>query len=129
MEEISYELFFGSMVPRLVIQCRENCGDRLFPADKEDYLAVKSRGRVSFMNNQGETDLKYCPLYIHFKVECLKGYLCYKSIFPHKLALEVYLMNFFIWRKNISFSRYLDFCVFVKSTNFKICDVIIGIAT
>ena len=24
--------------------------------------------------------------------------------------------------------RYLDFCVFVKSTDFKICDVITGIA-
>ena len=30
-------------------------------------------------------------------------------------------MIFFIWRKNVSFLRYLDFCVFVKSTNFKIC--------
>ena len=39
-------------------------------------------------------------------------------------------MNFFIWRKNnVSFLRYLDFCVYVKSTNFQICDVIIGIAT
>ena len=37
-------------------------------------------------------------------------------------------MNFFIWRKNYaSFSEYLDFCVFDKSTNFKICDVIIDI--
>ena len=32
-----------------------------------------------------------------------------------------------IWRKNVSLLEYLDFCVFVKSTNFKICDVIIGI--
>ena len=39
-------------------------------------------------------------------------------------------MNFFIWRKNnVSFSIYLDLCVLEKSTNFKICDVIIGIAT
>ena len=35
-------------------------------------------------------------------------------------------MIFFIWRKNVSFTRYLDFCVFVKSTYFKICDVIRG---
>ena len=41
------------------------------------------------------------------------------------LALDVYMMIFF----NVSFLRYLDFCVFVKSTDFKICDVIIGIAT
>ena len=39
-------------------------------------------------------------------------------------------MNFFIWRNNnVSFSRYLDFRVFVKSTDFKIRDVIISIAT
>ena len=38
-------------------------------------------------------------------------------------------MNFFIWWKNVSFSRYRDFYVFVKFTNFKICDVTISIAT
>ena len=36
-------------------------------------------------------------------------------------------MNFFTARKNVSFSRYLGFCVFEKSTNFKIYDVIIDI--
>ena len=37
-------------------------------------------------------------------------------------------MIFFIWRKNyVSFSRYLDFFVFVKSKDFKICDIIIDI--
>ena len=36
-------------------------------------------------------------------------------------------MNFFIWRKNnVLFSRYRDFCVFVKPADFKICDVIIS---
>ena len=58
----------------------------------------------------------------------VKGYLHYKSIFCQKVPLDVSLMNFFIWRKNVSFSRYLVFCVFIKSTNFKICDVIIDIA-
>ena len=30
-------------------------------------------------------------------------------------------MNFFIWRKNdVSFLTYLDFCVFVKSSDFKV---------
>ena len=60
----------------------------------------------------------------------LNGYLHYKTIFCHKGALDLQLMNFFIWSKNnVSFSRYLDFCVFVKSTDFEICDVIINIAT
>ena len=59
-----------------------------------------------------------------------KGYLCYKIIFCHKVGFDVKLMNFFIWRENhVSFSRYQAFCDFVKSTNRKICDVIIGIAS
>ena len=59
----------------------------------------------------------------------LKGCLRYKTILCHKLALNVWLMNFFIWRKNnVSFSRYPDFCIFVKPANFKICDIIINIA-
>ena len=38
--------------------------------------------------------------------------------------------TFLIWRKNnILFSRYLDFCAFVKSTDFNICDIIIGITS
>ena len=38
-------------------------------------------------------------------------------------------MIFFTWRKNaVSLQKYLDFCTFMKSTNFKICDVIIDIA-
>ena len=71
-EKISYELYFRSVVLRLVNRCQGNFRDQLFPADKEDYLAVKSRGRISFMNKQGEMDLKYCPLYIHFQTECLE---------------------------------------------------------
>ena len=37
--------------------------------------------------------------------------------------------SFLLEKKKVFFSRYLDFCVFVKSTNVKICDIIIGIAT
>ena len=70
----------------------------------------------------------------HFVVEVtfnfFKGYLCYKTIFCHKVALDAQLLNFFIWSKNnASVSRYLDFCAFAKSTDFKICDAIISIAT
>ena len=53
LEKISYELFLHSLVLRLVNRCEENCGDKLFPADKEDYLVVKSRDRIIFMNKQG----------------------------------------------------------------------------
>ena len=59
----------------------------------------------------------------------LKGYFHYKTILCDKVAFDVQLMNFFIWRKNnVSFLRYRDFCVFVKFANFKICDIIISIA-
>ena len=65
-----------------------------------------------------------------WKQKYFKGYLRYKTIFCHKVVLDAQLMNFYIWDKNnVLFSRYLDFCVYVKSTDFKICDVIICIAT
>ena len=41
----------------------------------------------------------------------------------HGLVIPIFLIE-----KKKSFSRYLDFCAFVNSTDFKICDVIIGIA-
>ena len=44
------------------------------------------------------------------------------SIFYHIATT----MNFFIWKKyDVLFSRYLDFCVFHESTNFKIFDIVI----
>ena len=65
-----------------------------------------------------------------YLVKLLKGHLHYKTILCHKVAFDVYLMNFFIWRKNnASFSRYGDFSIFVKLADFKICDVMTSIAT
>ena len=60
----------------------------------------------------------------------IEGYFRYKTILCYKAALDdVYLMNFFILRKNnVSFSRYRDFCAFVKPPDFNICDIIISIA-
>ena len=43
-----------------------------------------------------------------------KGYLRHETILYHKLALDVQLMDLFIWRKNISFPRYQGFCLFMK---------------
>ena len=55
----------------------------------------------------------------------IKGHLRYKTIFCYKVAFDVQLTNFFIWRENdVSFSSYQGFCDFVKST-----DLIIGIAS
>ena len=61
--------------------------------------------------------------------QVLTGYLRYKTTFCLKETLDVQTMIFFIWRKNVSFLRYIDFCVYVKFTDFKICDVIISSAT
>ena len=46
LEKILYELFFRSMVLCLVNRCQGNCENKLLPADKEDYLVVKSRGCI-----------------------------------------------------------------------------------
>ena len=73
---------------------------------------------------------RYWKTLISKDIEQVKGYLRYKTIFCYKAAFDVQLMNFFIWRENnVSFSRYLGFCDFVKPTDLKICDVIIGIAS
>ena len=49
-------------------------------------------------------------------------------VFCYNIALDVELITFFIWKKNLSFLRYLGFCVFVKSIDIKICDLIIDIS-
>ena len=74
---IVYELFFRSMVPRLVQRCQGNCGVKLCTVDEGDYLLVKSYG-ISTFSVKGETRSKYAPLYIHFKKRVLKG------VFPSK---------------------------------------------
>ena len=49
-----------------------------------------------------------------------KGYLRYKSIFCHKVALDVQSMNSLFEEKMFrSLEVSLDFCDFVKSTDFK----------
>ena len=62
---------------------------------------------------------------IESSVLTLKGYFCSKTIFCYKVVPTAQLMNFLF--ENALLSRYLDFCVFVKFTGFKICDVIKGI--
>ena len=62
------------MVHGLVHQCQGNCRYKLSPADKGDYLVMKTRVCISFINKQCKMDSKLCPLYIHFKAECLKEY-------------------------------------------------------
>ena len=81
----------------------------------------------SFVNNY---------LFFKFSNKCQKEILrCAPSSshvcdFCYTVAFDAQLMIFFIWRKdNALFSRYLYFRVFVKPTDFKICDVIICIAT
>ena len=85
-------------------------------------------------SNQVQRPIVECRLivisFIVSIVSCLlKGYLSYKTIFCHNVVLDVLLMNFSISRKNnVLFLGYLDFCVFVKPTDFNICGAIISIA-
>ena len=47
-----------------------------------------------------------------------------------RLMHRLVILTFLIRRINyILFLRYLGFCAFVNSTNFKTCDIIIGIAS
>ena len=93
-------------------------------------MDIENVRETNILNN-----VRIMKIYISFLIENISpplgsGYLRYKTIFCHKVDLDVQLMKFFIWRKNkVSLSRYLHFCIFVKSTDFKICGVITGIAT
>ena len=109
----------------LQLFCTYTCTLELFDAYKKRF--VSQNGQVVL--------LKWSPIWKKVRksfktLSELKVYLRYKTIFCRKVALDMWLINFFIRRKNdVLFSRYLDFCVFMKSIDLKICDVIIGIAT
>ena len=67
-----------------------------------------------------------CSTYVNHVDVDFKGYLHCKTIFCNKVAFDVQLI-FFIWRKSdVSFSRYLD-CVFMRSTDFRIFDIIMAL--
>ena len=90
---IVYELFFRSMVPRLVQHCQGNCGMKLCAADEGDYLLVKSYG-ISTFSVKGEKRSKYGPLYIHFKSECLKEHAHHKhDVFCKEFPLSLVKIN------------------------------------
>ena len=40
--EIPFELFFQSLVPRLVQKCQDKCDGNLSQSNEEDYLLIKS---------------------------------------------------------------------------------------
>ena len=83
---VTYEL--RSMVPRLVDRRQGNCGEKLLPADEQDYLLVKSLGRSNFFY-KGENKSKYGPQYIHFKNDCFKEY----AHFKHKMHYGEFLFD------------------------------------
>ena len=89
---------------------------------------LSSTAKIKIAENYTKVTVEYTHKSIT-NMSSIKGYLHYKTILCHKVALDVQLMIFFIWRKNnVSFWRYQDFCVFVKSADSKTCDVIISIA-
>ena len=72
--EIPFELFFRSLVPRLVEKCQSKCDRKLSQSNEEDYHLVKSNGPTKFLVN-GEERMKVGPQYVHFNQKCLKKYL------------------------------------------------------
>ena len=72
------------------------------------------------------TNIHYAITFLvnHGTIRC---YLCYKTILAIKWPFISNYWFFLFEEKNALFTRYVDFCVFMKSTNFKICDIIIGI--
>ena len=71
--DIPFELFFRSLVPRLVEKCQGNCGQKLSQSNEEDYLLIKSNGPTFLVN--GEERTKVGLQYVHFNQKCLKEYL------------------------------------------------------
>ena len=103
------------------------------------YYDLCSKSGLFFMRRKCQLDCRLSMLYCYHFFSCylaalwltlsqyqrrqphsldVTGYLHYKTILCHRVALDVQLMNFF-WRKNVSFSRYQEFCVFVKSRRFQ----------
>ena len=87
-QEIPFELFFRSLVPRLVEKCQGNCGRKLSQSNEEDYLLIKSNGPTTFLVN-GEERTKVGPQYVHFNQKCLKEYLHRK----HNVQVEEFLYD------------------------------------
>ena len=55
---VLYELYFRSLVPRLVERCQGNCGVKLKTSDDGDYLLIKSHDPSTY-TVKGETRTKY----------------------------------------------------------------------
>ena len=72
-ETVSYELFFRSLVSRLVEQCQGNCGVKLKTSDDGDYLLIKSHAPSTYTVKR-ETRTKNVPQYVHFNSKCLLEY-------------------------------------------------------
>ena len=78
-----------------------------------------------FLNTLPHIALNPLASGIHKRSYILKSYPCYKSIFCHKVALDVQLI--FLFEEKMFRSQHTLCCC--EITNCKICDVIIDIAT
>ena len=60
--QVSYFLFFWSLVPQIVQRCQRKCGINLKAPDNEDYLVVKSHGSTTFTRNGEEKREVVCSI-------------------------------------------------------------------
>ena len=72
--DISFEIFFPSLAPRLVEKCQSNCGQKLSQPREEGSLIIISNGPTKLLVN-GEEQKKVGPHYIYFNQKYLKEYL------------------------------------------------------
>ena len=91
----------------------------IWPIPQSSTSMTSGIGGQNTIKKHGNFNLRYLSL----KFVCdqvTKGYLPHKSIFCHKVALNVSLMNFSIWKKNcfvVKISKFLRFCKIHKFPN------------
>ena len=84
--KIPIELFFQSLVPRLVEKCQGNCGQKLLQSNEEDSLLIKPNGPITFLVNNEERT-KVGPQYVHLNQKFLKEYLYRKHNVNRRISV------------------------------------------
>ena len=66
-----FELHLLKTLSKKVSKCQGNCGKKIVV---NDVMAVKSYGQSTWGDKKGVEQMKYGPLYMHFREECLKNF-------------------------------------------------------
>ena len=70
--EKEFELHHHTNLPKSVSKCQGNCGR---PIKVEEVMVAWSYGRITWTDKStGKEKAKSCPMYIHFRENCLKNF-------------------------------------------------------